>query len=62
MQVDPIPPGQATGDVRRIYDADLEDEGSISNTLLYSLNPAAYEARYALVDAIRVHSTLVATS
>lgn len=54
MYVKPIPPDEAEGDVKRIYDSELEADGYISNTaLLYSLNPAAWDASDALYDAVR---------
>lgn len=54
MHVHPIPPDQADGEVRAIYDDDLREDGYIANmTLLYSLNPAAYRAWGQLLAAIR---------
>lgn len=56
MHLRPVPPEEATGDVRRIYDFDLEHEGYISNTTrLYSLNPAAWDAYDVLLEAIFQH-------
>ena len=58
MYVRPVPPEEAEGDVRRIYDDDLERDGYISNTtLLYSLNPTAYTAMDPLFDAITAQLT-----
>jgi uncharacterized peroxidase-related enzyme len=54
MHVHPVPPEQAEGMVREIYDEDLRDDGYVSNmTLLFSLNPAAYQAWGALIGTIR---------
>jgi uncharacterized peroxidase-related enzyme len=54
MHVHPVPPEQADGIVREIYDEDLRDDGYVSNmTLLFSLNPAAYQAWAALIGTIR---------
>lgn len=56
MYVHPVPPDEAQGDVRRIYEFDLEHDGYISNTTrLYSLNPAAWDAYDTLLDAILQH-------
>jgi uncharacterized peroxidase-related enzyme len=53
MFVDPVSPDGADGAARRIYEDDLEHDGYISNTtLLYSLNPAAYDACDVLRTAI----------
>jgi uncharacterized peroxidase-related enzyme len=58
MYVRVVPPEEAEGDVRRIYDFDLEHDGYISNTtLLYSLNPSAYTAMDPLFDAIAAQLT-----
>lgn len=54
MHVHPVPPEQAQGLVREIYEEDLRDDGYVSNmTLLFSLNPAAYQAWAALIGTIR---------
>jgi uncharacterized peroxidase-related enzyme len=54
MHVHPVPPEQAEGIVRAIYGEDLRDDGYVSNmTLLFSLNPAAYQAWAALIGTIR---------
>ncbi|HEX5824283.1 MAG TPA: carboxymuconolactone decarboxylase family protein [Candidatus Limnocylindrales bacterium] len=54
MHVHTVPVDQANGDVRRIYDSDLREDGYVANmTQLFSLNPAAYDAWGQLTRAIR---------
>jgi uncharacterized peroxidase-related enzyme len=54
MYVQPIPPEEAEGDLRRLYDEEIAEDGFLSNmTLLFSLNPAAYEAWGQLLGSIR---------
>jgi uncharacterized peroxidase-related enzyme len=53
MHVTPIPPEEATGAVRDLYEHDLAAKGYVPNyTRLFSLRPDAYHAWRQLVGAI----------
>jgi uncharacterized peroxidase-related enzyme len=54
MHVHPIPPEDATGLAKELYDEAMAEDGYIANqTLLFSLNPAARRAWQQLVRALR---------
>ena len=53
MHVHPIPPDEATGEVKAHYDAAIADDGYLQNQeLLFGLNPAAKAAWRELVRSI----------
>ncbi|TMB98514.1 MAG: hypothetical protein E6J35_13415 [Chloroflexi bacterium] len=51
-----IPPDEATGQLKEIYDADLKAYGQVPNhAQAFSLRPAAIVAYRRLIGAIREH-------
>ena len=59
MHVHPIPPEDATGLAKELYDEAMAEDGYIANqALLFSLNPAARRAWQQLVRAMRADMDL----
>ena len=51
-----VPPGEATGALKELYEADQAAQGRVPNsTLALSLRPAAIGAFRSLIGAIREH-------
>jgi hypothetical protein len=51
-----IPPEEASGQLKEIYEADIKTYGHVpSHTLAFSLRPAAMAAYRRLIGAIREH-------